>query len=373
MYSLSSETIDEVINHKLITTDAKKLVTSLQTTDPSRQALVPFTKGGKEMFSSRSKETRATRSILAFVKKVLCISKSEVQSSSNLLSSLVKQKCGTIQKAYGVIVEERISGSGGSVKVTCRNSDGRMFAVKTHREARKDEPLHKYMQWLNNEITVATLLSNPFIIQTHEVIKEDGKIHSVMEYCPHDLYQLVESNQVDEKMAARYFVQIVHAISHMHSLGIAHRDIKLENICITEKNSVKLIDFGCAFVFRSPASIEKRIRLATTTCGSEAYIAPELHSRSPYDPRKSDIWSIAVVYLAMILRSFPWSMAKSFDYGYKMFLKHRDNPRYFNRIPKSAVPIIQRMLDPNPVTRASISDILNDSWVKSIRLDVNSL
>ncbi|ORX86315.1 kinase-like protein [Basidiobolus meristosporus CBS 931.73] len=313
------------------------------------------------------KRSIVAKRLLLTLKKMLKKHKKEERKSGDLLSAIVKQNNGSIEGRYGSFIEEKRSGSGGMVRITCCCDSGKKYAVKTFRECQKEEPVHKYLQWINNEITVSRRLNHSYIIQTHEVLKENEKIHSVMEYCPCDLYQLVEEGKVSQQLAAKYFAQVVHAIAYMHSCGIAHRDIKLENICIDEKGSIKLIDYGCAFIFQS--SPQHKPRVATTLCGSQAYIAPELHTREPYDPCKADVWSIAVVYLTLILRSFPWSVANPYDPGFKMFLKHQNNAKYFNRIPEPAVPIIRRMLDPNPNTRASIQDVLGDPWVKSIALE----
>ncbi|KAK9764964.1 serine/threonine protein kinase [Basidiobolus ranarum] len=345
-------------------------------------SLEKYTKSSPHSFLVNTMDTKLPKSCLLanciktrphIAKRLLLLIKAafskQKNNSCDLLSSLVKQKSGSIEKCYGTFIDARRSGSGGMVRITCNNE--KKYAVKTFRECQKDEPRHKYLQWINNEITIALKLKHPYIVQTYEVLKEDGKIHSVMEYCPYDLYHLVEEGKVTQELAAKYFVQLVHAINYIHSCGIAHRDIKLENICVDEDGSMKLIDYGCAFVFR--ASPQHESRAASTMCGSLAYIAPELHTCDSYDPCKSDIWSIAVVYLTMILRSFPWSTAMHFDHGYKMFLKYRNNSHYFNRIPESAIPVIRKMLDPNPDTRASIQDVLSDPWVKSIALDFNTI
>lgn len=88
-------------------------------------------------------------------------------------------------------------------------------------------------------------------------------------------------------------------------MGLAHRDIKLDNCVMTTDNVVKLIDFGTATVFHYPG---KAHTPATGIVGSDPYLAPEVLSKDKYDPRKTDVWSVAIIFLCMLLRRFPWKI-----------------------------------------------------------------
>lgn len=94
-------------------------------------------------------------------------------------------------------------------------------------------------------------------------------------------------------------------MEYLHSLGLAHRDLKLDNCVMTTSNVVKLIDFGTATVFHYPG---KKTTLATGIVGSDPYLAPEVLSEESYDPRKTDVWSVAIIFMCMVLRRFPWKI-----------------------------------------------------------------
>ncbi len=74
---------------------------------------------------------------------------------------------------------------------------------------------------------------------------------------------------------------------------------------MTNDNVVKLIDFGTATVFHYPG---KKTTMATGVVGSDPYLAPEILQKEDYDPRKTDVWSVAIIFLCMILRRFPWTI-----------------------------------------------------------------
>ena len=101
------------------------------------------------------------------------------------------------------------------------------------------------------------------------------------------------------------FRQICDGVEYLHELGLAHRDLKLDNCVMTTNNVVKLIDFGTATVFHYPG---KACQKATGIVGSDPYLAPEVITQENYDPRKTDVWSVAIIFMCMILRRFPWKI-----------------------------------------------------------------
>jgi serine/threonine protein kinase len=90
------------------------------------------------------------------------------------------------------------------------------------------------------------------------------------------------------------FKQIVAGVRYLHEMGLAHRDLKLDNCCVNELGIVKIIDFGCAVVFKYP--LEQDLIEATGIVGSDPYLAPEVCTEIRYDPQPADIWSLAIIY-----------------------------------------------------------------------------
>lgn len=129
-----------------------------------------------------------------------------------------------------------------------------------------------------------------------------------MEYAPFDLFSVVMSGKMSRPEIYCVFRQIVDGVDYLHSIGLAHRDLKLDNCVMTETNVVKIIDFGTATVFHYPGKQQTK---ATGVVGSDPYLAPEVLSEESYDPRKTDVWSVAMIFLCMILRRFPWKLPDS--------------------------------------------------------------
>lgn len=94
------------------------------------------------------------------------------------------------------------------------------------------------------------------------------------------------------------------AIQYLHSLNIAHRDLKCENVLVTSNFNVKLSDFGF-----SRYTIDKNLKViqSETCCGTMSYSPPEVLKCIPYNPKISDMWSLGVIIFTMINKSMPFN------------------------------------------------------------------
>src|SRR5579863_10228699 len=126
-----------------------------------------------------------------------------------------------------------------------------------------------------------------------------------MEYAPYDLFSVVMSGRMCRPEIYCVFRQICDGVEYLHEMGLAHRDLKLDNCVMTTNNVVKLIDFGTATVFHYPGKAQQK---ATGIVGSDPYLAPEVIMQENYDPRKTDVWSVAIIFMCMVLRRFPWKI-----------------------------------------------------------------
>lgn len=143
------------------------------------------------------------------------------------------------------------------------------------------------------------------MIRTVDIISDHGHYYEVMEYAEFDLFSIVMSGKMSRPEIYCVFKQIVAGVDYLHSMGLAHRDLKLDNCVMTHDNTIKLIDFGTAVVFQYPG--QKTLK-ASGVVGSDPYLAPEVLSKKEYDPRLTDVWSVAIIFMCMILRRFPWKL-----------------------------------------------------------------
>ncbi|CBX93871.1 hypothetical protein IAQ61_003749 [Plenodomus lingam] len=231
-----------------------------------------------------------------------------------------------LQSKYGKFGKVLGSGAGGSVRLMKRSSDGVTFAVKQFRPRHSYESERDYNKKVTAEFCIGSTLHHGNIIETMDLVNEKGSYYVVMEYAPYDLFAIVMTGKMSREEVACSTLQILNGVTYLHSMGLAHRDLKLDNVVVNEHGIMKIIDFGSAAVFKYP--FEDEIVLASGIVGSDPYLAPEVYDLSKYDPQPTDIWSLAIIFCCMTLRRFPWKAPRVSDNSYKLFVSPpNDGPR----------------------------------------------
>ena len=213
-------------------------------------------------------------------------------------------------------------------------------AIKVSSLSRIEESLGTSNENPLREIAALQFLGPHDYVMTHNecaVDPEDRLLYCVMEfYDGSELYELVEDSEdgIPVHIAREYFIQIVKGLLHIHTHGIAHRDLSLENV-IVKKDGIqaKIIDFGMSL--RLPHT-ENNGHINTNNSGSQSYsmispqgrvgkqhyMSPEIVSQwSPYYALSSDIWALGVILFTMISGFPPIDVAASFDGRYTLITK----------------------------------------------------
>lgn len=126
---------------------------------------------------------------------------------------------------------------------------------------------------IKREISIMRLVRHPNIVQLHEVMASKSKIYFAMEYVRGgELFSRVARGRLKEDAARKYFQQLIGAVDFCHSRGVYHRDLKPENLLVDENGNLKVSDFGLS-AFKE---CQKQDGLLHTTCGTPAYVAPEI-------------------------------------------------------------------------------------------------
>jgi len=121
----------------------------------------------------------------------------------------------------------------------------------------------------------------------------------------------------------RYFMsQMLDVIEFMHGKGVAHRDLKLENILVDDQMNLKVADFGFA-TFRNVGKL-KSYR------GTMTYMAPEIKYGKVYDGFQVDMFSTAVILFIIVQGTFPFKEAKKDEYYYNLLYTGQIE-KYFNK------------------------------------------
>jgi serine/threonine protein kinase len=240
------------------------------------------------------------------------------------------------------------------ILVRARGTDS-LFACKIcSRQLLIDEKLFACFE---REVRVLETTSHPNIVQLFEVIYDPDLIYLIMEYCPNgEMFDAISrSGALGQRVCRRIFPQLVDAMLYLHTRGIAHRDIKLENILFDQFWNPKVADFGICQYSRGNSLME-------TLCGTIDYIPPEIASGCQYDGRACDVWSLGIVLYVMLVGNIPWSAHSD-----SVILRQICDGEFTipSTIPEWVSSLLKQMLSRDPADRPTMAEIANHPWVRS--------
>ncbi len=152
------------------------------------------------------------------------------------------------------------------------------------------------------EAQAAASLNHPNISTIYSIENSDTEVFIVMEYIDGiELKDKIKSAPITTNEAINLAIQIAEGLEAAHKKGIVHRDIKSQNIMITNDGKVKVMDFGLAKM-KGGSQLTK----AGSTLGTLAYMAPEQAKGEEVD-QQSDIWSFGVVLYEMLTGKMPFA------------------------------------------------------------------
>ena len=208
------------------------------------------------------------------------------------------------------------------------------------------------------EISGMSMVKHQNIVHLEEVMATKTRIYFVMEYAKGgELFHKVAKGRLKENIARKYFQQLVCAVQFCHSRGVYHRDLKPENLLLDEHGNLKVSDFGLSAINAS----KRQDGLLHTTCGTPAYVAPEVISKRGYDGAKADIWSCGVILFVLLAGYLPFHDRNLMEMYRKVARGEFKCPNWF---PSDVRRLLSLILDPNPHTRISINKIMENSWFK---------
>ncbi|CAI0397524.1 unnamed protein product [Linum tenue] len=247
-------------------------------------------------------------------------------------------------------------GAFSKVKLARNTETGETVAIKILDKGRLLK--YKMIAQIKREISTMKQIRHPNVIRMHEVMVSKERIYIVMEFVAGgELFDKVARGRLKEAAARRYFQQLINAVDYCHTRGVYHRDLKLENLLLDGSRVLKVADFGLS-------ALPQQLRgdgLLHTMCGTPTYIAPEVISRKGYDGAKADVWSCGVILFVLMAGYMPFHDSNILAMYRKICKADYSCPPCFST---SGKELIKRILDPDPATRISIAEIIENEWFK---------
>jgi serine/threonine protein kinase/tetratricopeptide (TPR) repeat protein len=223
------------------------------------------------------------------------------------------------------------SGGMGSVFKAFDTQLERYVAIKLmHPHLLDDETSTKRF---SQEAKAAAKLIHPNIVTIHEIGDSESGPYIVMEYIKGmPLNKLLyDTGPLSWKRAVKYVIQVLRGIHSAHTLGIIHRDIKADNIIITDSDNIKILDFGIAKITSLAGQTKKEDILGTTE-----YMAPEQILGEEIDVR-CDVYATGLVLYQMLTGRIPFTGESTVAVLYNKLNEKAIHPSHYNENISSAL------------------------------------
>lgn len=275
----------------------------------------------------------------------------------------VVTNCRDISIDYNILPEVIGKGAFGKVKLAQSLHSPGLFAVKIICK----EPLDsRSATRLHREMSILRICNHQNIVALKDIYETSENIFIVTEYVQGgSLFTWIKKLgfRVPENLAKVIIFQITNAIGYLHSLGICHRDVKLENILLDNSSGIKpkIIDFGLSCILGPGQYSQEAV-------GTLKYASPELISRIPY--RESpDIWGIGVILYILLTGKIPFYGENDQEIANRILKKKIDvdNERWAG-ISSEAKELVLRLLARKVNERIKISEILQHKWFEGFDL-----
>lgn len=265
-------------------------------------------------------------------------------------SALVNEQRAQAALRQYVGIKELGWGRYGTVSLARDLITNSTVAIKTIHKTGRTPP--RQSEWI--EQVLLSRFSHQNIIHLFNTIETEDSVNLVLEYAPGgDLLNYVKGHgRLQESVARDIMGQLIHGLAYAHALGVVHRDMKLENILLSEGGRILIADWGLA-TFWAPT--EKRL---ISKCGSKHYMAPEMVRSLPYGA-EADLWSLGVILFAMCAGHFPFSGRRMPD---QIANGNYILPPFLS---KECQSFISSFLCVNPANRMSLMDALDHPWMSA--------
>mmetsp|Transcript_15833 Transcript_15833/g.42587 ORF Transcript_15833/g.42587 Transcript_15833/m.42587 type:complete len:391 (-) Transcript_15833:380-1552(-) len=276
-------------------------------------------------------------------------------------------------------LDEKVLGEGGYGKVT--------RAV----DATQHPPLVAACKWIDTrrmkrsaierEVRICQKMHHQNVCSIMDYVFIDPTAYVFLELCSGgELFErVISAGRMEEHVARAYMIELCSGVQHCHSRGVVHRDLKLENVMLTDKGVIKVIDFGLAAEYEANGDGTFTMNTLYETCGSKSYAAPEVLGGRGYSGFGADVWSCGICLFAMLAGFFPLDEATSRDWRFTRVVKavqqgasltHTIYGFYQRPCPISpeGVALLDAMLSIDPAHRLTLDAVLQSPWMTGQKL-----
>ncbi|KAK5990249.1 Calcium/calmodulin-dependent protein kinase kinase cmkC [Cladobotryum mycophilum] len=222
--------------------------------------------------------------------------------------------------------------------------------------------------FIREEIAIMKKLNHPNLAQLIEVLDdpEEDSLYIVMEMCKKGVIMKVgldeKATPYTDEECRFWFRDLILGIEYLHAQGVIHRDIKPDNLLLSDDDVLKVVDFGVSEMFEKT----KNMRTAKSA-GSPAFLPPELCGKhTEVSGTAADIWSMGVTLYCLKYGSIPFNGSGILEI-YEA-IKSEDV-----KIPDDETThfsdVITRLLNKNPDTRITMRELRQHSWVTKCGTD----
>ncbi|CAO3621101.1 unnamed protein product [Cunninghamella blakesleeana] len=215
---------------------------------------------------------------------------------------------------------------------------------------------------VRGEMAILKKLNHPNIVKLYEVLDDpnDDSIYMVFEMAHKGVVMSISMDEkatpyTDEK-ARHYFREMILGIEYLHNNDIAHRDIKPDNLLLSNDDVLKIVDFGVSEIFVKGNDKLKK------SAGSPAFMAPELCKahHGEISGKAADIWSMGVTLYCLIYGHLPYTSTNIIE----LMDKIKDDPVIYEEIEdQDLLHLLKKLLDKDPETRITMHELREDPWV----------
>ena len=269
------------------------------------------------------------------------------------------------------------NGSTCKIKLAKEIETGFKFAIKI---LKNESIFNSNEKMFESEISMLKKINHPHIINIKDaskgLIKKPNETHKIVHFI---VLEMAENGELfdylsftrkgfGENYGRFLFKELIEGIRACHIAGVVHRDLKTENIMLSNDWSLKIADFGFATLL---AGKDKTGKL-NTSLGTQGYAAPEIIARQSYFGSCADIFSCGVILFLLVTGNLPFAKNASANDPYYRNFVDKNYEHFWNMIELKKINVtndfkslVTLMLSYDPAQRPTINEVINHPWYLS--------